>query len=411
MLSRKTLLSESRKGLIKPLMSLPEPLPRLRAGRLRILMIEDNPGDAVLLRKALQKAFGTSFVEIFHYSNLREALLFLENEVVDLVTVDLHLPDSLELDSVKATKAVVPYIPIIVVTGWADREAARAALRLGAQDYIIKGRLNPDSLRWNIESAIERQNTVNQTEEQRRSEIRKNQSKDELLSMTAHDLRSPLIGVIGFLHSIVRGDVLDKLSPEQKSIFELMLANCEHVLSLSDEIVMAHKKTADLFKLNPQFTLLEPYLNNILKDTLPLASIKNIKLQLDRRNAPKAFNFDPHLIRRALDNLIHNAISYSPESSCVCIRASRTQKGLRISVKDSGPGIEPSQLEEIFTDRRTFHRSEEESQIKPKGLGLMIAKKIVESHGGTISAKSILGKGSTFKIELPVSFPNLQNSL
>lgn len=366
----------------------------------QVLVIEDNVGDAVLLKTTLRKSFRGTKLHIVHAQTLTEALNVLKTRHFDLITVDLHLPDSLELDSVVATRKAAPLVPMIVVTGWSDREAARTALRLGAQDYIIKGSFNPQTLRWNIESAVERQQNYNRMEELRRSEVEKNQTKDQVLSMTAHDIRGPLIGVLSYLNNILKGEFLEGMSPDQKRVFELMHSNCEQVLSLADDIVQARKKNLEIFSIQTEFIHLQSFLEKIVEEFEVRAQSKEIALKLDFANAPRSFHFDPNLIKRALSNLLSNAIAYSPDRSIVQVVAQRGSNGLQIWICDEGPGIDEEKIGELFEERRTL-MPEEQKELSPKGLGLVIVRRICESHGGSVWVETRKAFGSKFVIELP----------
>jgi len=365
---------------------------------LRILMLEDNPGDAILLRSALQKAFPKQRPQIMHAQTLKSALEILSTQSFDLITVDLHLPDSLDLDSIVATKKACPTTPVLVVSGWSDRAAAREALRLGAQDYIIKGNFDSESLRWNLESAIERQRKFNSTEDSRRREVEKNRTKDEILSMTAHDIRGPLIGVMAYLDSILKGEFLSEITPEQARVFGLMLTNCDQVLALSDEIVQAKKKNLQVFQVHPELVSTRNFFIDLVKELEGRALEKEIRLLLDAKNAPRVFCLDPQLIKRAVANLVHNAILYSPAKTQVEIKIDLEGDKLKIHVQDHGPGIPLEIQKDIFSD----HSNQEiaDSKRKSKGLGLIIVRRIAECHRGNVELRSKVGHGSRFTLEI-----------
>jgi len=361
-------------------------------------MLEDNPGDAILLRAALQKAFLKQRPLIMHAQTLKNALEILTTQSFDLITVDLHLPDSLDLDSIVATKKACPMTPILVVSGWSDRPAAREALRLGAQDYIIKGNFDPESLRWSLESAIERQRKLNSSENSRRREVEKNQTKDEILSMTAHDIRGPLIGVMAYLASILKGEFLSEITPDQARVFSLMLTNCDQVLALSDEIVQAKKRNLQVFHVQPEPVSTRNFFIDLVKELEGRALEKEINLSLSFKDTPRVFCLDPQLIKRAVGNLVQNAILYSPAKTQVKILIELIEDAFCIHVQDQGPGISLEIQKNIFDD----HSNQEiaDSKRKSKGLGLIIVRRIAECHKGKVSMKSKLGHGSQFTIEI-----------
>jgi diguanylate cyclase (GGDEF)-like protein len=121
-----------------------------------ILLVEDNPGDVLLFRTALQEAYGSKF-DLVHCTTLTQALGILDNTQPDVVVVDLGLPDALGIEVVKRTHGKVPTVPIVVLTSRADDALGLQALNAGAQDYLVKGELDPRLLSRALRYAMERQ--------------------------------------------------------------------------------------------------------------------------------------------------------------------------------------------------------------------------------------------------------------
>lgn len=374
--------------------------------QLRVLLIEDNPGDAALIRANLRQGFSNSRkLELEIASSLSEGLNALRHHEFDIVTVDLNLPDSEGLQAVEAVRKSFPHVPVIVLTGWADRELALNALRAGAQDYLIKGSFDTESFRWSINCAIERQKTLNQLDSICQTEMEKNEMKDRVLSMTAHDIRGSIVGVLGFLRNILEGEFIHNLSPEQRHVFELMLKNCEDVISLSDEIVQARRVKSTPFHPKWKEVVIKDFLLEVVEKCQDAALLRSVRLDLDFREAPQKFVFDEKLLCRALRNLISNAIKFSPKAARVSIRCWLSQnQELYFSVKDEGPGVEKEYLNNIFDETGSLKLS---GKIPVShGLGLVIVKKIAEAHDGSAWVESTFGKGSEFGIRLPAKSLN-----
>ncbi|MBF8285993.1 MAG: putative Histidine kinase, partial [Anaerolineales bacterium] len=128
----------------------------MEAKRIKLLLIEDNPGDARLIREALREAGGESF-DLQHADRLATGLARLAEGDIHLVLLDLSLPDSHGLDTVARTHARAPDVPIVVLTGLDDEALALKALEIGAQDYLVKGDVDGRVLNRAIRYAIERQ--------------------------------------------------------------------------------------------------------------------------------------------------------------------------------------------------------------------------------------------------------------
>lgn len=123
---------------------------------IRVLLIEDDPDDAFILRKALGDVQNLSF-EVTHSSLLMEGLLQLAGNTFDVILLDMMLPDGLGIESLQAVRAKAPRVPVIVLSGLDDEEFAFNAVKLGAQDYLMKGKFSPDLIAKTIRYAIERQ--------------------------------------------------------------------------------------------------------------------------------------------------------------------------------------------------------------------------------------------------------------
>lgn len=121
---------------------------------LQILVIEDNPGDYILVSEYLEESFPNSI--IFHADTLKKGIGFLEKEHIDVILLDLTLPDGMGIDSFHAVNSKVPPIPIVILTGLGDTEIALESLKVGAQDYIVKDDANPAVLAKSIQYGIER---------------------------------------------------------------------------------------------------------------------------------------------------------------------------------------------------------------------------------------------------------------
>ena len=128
----------------------------MSAEDISVLLVEDNPGDACLFREALKEAYGSKF-NLVHCTTLAQALRFLGNTQPDVIVVDLGLPDALGIEVVKRTHGMAPTVPLVVLTSRADDALGLQALNAGAQDYLVKGELDPRLLSRALRYAMERQ--------------------------------------------------------------------------------------------------------------------------------------------------------------------------------------------------------------------------------------------------------------
>jgi len=154
---------------------------------LRVLLVEDNAGDARLLREMFTTERPGS-IELTHLMRMSEALAHLAKADVDIVLLDMGLPDGHGLDTVRRARAVAPDVPFIVLTGLDDEALAAEAMKEGTQDYLIKGQIENRALPRALRHAIERYRMQAETDHIRTTQL---QFKDEFLSHVSHELRSP----------------------------------------------------------------------------------------------------------------------------------------------------------------------------------------------------------------------------
>jgi DNA-binding NtrC family response regulator len=158
---------------------------------LQVLLVEDSAEDALLLRHMFRKEAPGSFL-LTHVDRMTDVFSHLAKGGVDLVLLDLGLPDGQGLDTVRRAHAAAPDVPVIVLTGLADEALAAEAMKQGAQDYLIKGQIENRAVPRALRYAIERQRMQSETELIRTNQM---QFKDEFLSHVSHELRGPLTAI------------------------------------------------------------------------------------------------------------------------------------------------------------------------------------------------------------------------
>ncbi|MHA7222069.1 sensor histidine kinase [Arthrobacter sp. RHLT1-20] len=219
-------------------------------------------------------------------------------------------------------------------------------------------------------------------------------AKDEVVSNFSHELRTPLTSIIGNL-DLVLGDVDDLPGPAVRRI-EIAQRNAERLLALVSDLLMPGRPAVSV---SPRRTDLAALVDAALSSAQAHARSMQVLLSADV-SAPLWAEADPLRIGQVLDNLVSNAIKYSPDGGIVRIYASTGDGWVRLHVEDTGMGMTAADASQVFT---RFFRSPavRANSIPGAGLGLSITKAIVEGHGGTISCNSRPGHGSTFTVALP----------
>jgi signal transduction histidine kinase len=224
--------------------------------------------------------------------------------------------------------------------------------------------------------------------------------KDEFVLTASHELRSPLTSVQGFAELLMMDR--DSLSPRQVETVEIILANCRHLVRLLNDLLDLARSDAGRLAIRPRPTDLTPLIEDVVRTMR--AQTEGASQELTERIEPglPRVNVEADRIRQILVNLVTNAHEYSPENASIEIGARVADASVVISVTDNGPGIPPHQMEHIF-ERFTRGDAGLTQRVGGTGLGLAISKSLVELHGGTISVDSEVGRGSTFRITLPLS--------
>jgi signal transduction histidine kinase len=225
------------------------------------------------------------------------------------------------------------------------------------------------------------------------------QAKSEFMSIASHQLRTPLAGIIGYLDMLNEEDY-GKLDEKQKPIIHDVLEASQRLSRLVNTLLNVTRIEAGRFVMNYTKVPFADVIESMYKELKPTATKKNVKLIYNKQPLPE-IEVDTDKIKDVLLNLTDNAIKYTPKGT-VEIFAEATNKTVHVWVKDTGVGIDPKEVNNLFSK---FVRGSEIARVNPNGsgLGLFIAKKAVEGHGGKIWAASEgKGKGTEFHFEIPI---------
>lgn len=383
---------------------------------MNVLLIEDNPGDATLIRQFLKD--GTDTYHVTHVDRIADAtqLLSKKEHGFDVIISDIALPDSQGMQSFQKLRKVAADLPVIFNTGTHDEEMAVAALHKGAQDYLLKGQFEGDTLRRSIRYAVERKKFQNEVEqakastrrlrqeaallkEQREQLMSLNKAKDDFISLASHQLRTPATGVKQYIGLLLEGYAGD-LDPQQREFLELAYESNERQLKIVSDLLRTAQIDAGQVSLKRKKTDLAKLIKGVVHEQSVQLRARNQNVSIDLPNETRATMVDSDKLRMAIENLLDNASKYTPHNKSITVSLREDDDTSTITIKDEGVGIDEDDIDKIF---QKFSRVSNmlSDEVGGSGLGLYWVHNIVELHDGTINVTSTPGKGTSFVIQLP----------
>ena len=231
-----------------------------------------------------------------------------------------------------------------------------------------------------------------------------NRHKSAFLANMSHELRTPMNAIIGFSEVLL--DPSMQVSDEERSQFLTDILNSgRHLLNLINEVLDLSKIEAGRMELHIVPAALGEVFETVQGTLRPLAAKKAIEFQVERADGITPFPMDAARIKQVLVNLVGNAIKFTPERGRVWVRATTENGTVQVEVGDTGPGIAPEDHERIFQEFQQAQATRGTGKPEGTGLGLTLARRFVEMHGGRLWVESQVGAGSHFYFTLPTPLP------
>ena len=375
-----------------------------------IILVEDEMGARVTLCGILEDA-GYQAIGL---QSGAEALEAIRSREFDAIITDIRLPDVGGMEILELAREINPDAAVIMVTGYASVETAVDAVNQGAYAYFVKP-VNPEEIKTTIANAL-RQLRLSQENKrlvdslqcsnkllyEANEELRKaTQAKSEFLAHMSHELRTPLNVIIGF-SELMLDEVPGGINEEQRQCLSDILAGGKNLLSLINDILDLSKIESGKMELRLRNVVIADVIESLRSVMMPMIAPRNQSLEIDVEEGLPPVYADRGKIRQVLLNLLSNSTKFTPEGGKLKVEAVRENNWCRVSVIDNGIGIRKEGHERIFEE---FYQSDNPltKEKSGTGLGLTIAKRIVEKHGGRIWVESEYGRGSRFTFTLPLA--------
>jgi signal transduction histidine kinase len=251
------------------------------------------------------------------------------------------------------------------------------------------------------QSTGQNENFQKTTEEQIIQLKKLDKIKSNFLSVTSHELRTPMSVIKGYIQMMLKGN-LGTISNEQKKALEIVLRNSNQLDTLIQDILDISRLESGTMKFIPERTNVKNMLEQTIETMQSIADTKNIKISISLEENTPDLIIDQERVKQVIVNLLNNAIKFSYEGSIITIFARKTADYVLFEIQDFGRGIPKDKQDKIF---EIFYQvdSERDRKIGGVGLGLAISRGIILSHGGNIWVESEPGKGSTFRLTLPIT--------
>lgn len=359
-----------------------------------ILVVDDSPETLRLM---------CSFLSDLGYdprpaSSGKVALEFAKAQTADLVLLDVAMSDMDGLETCRRLKALPSFaqVPVIFVSVLTDVLDKVQAFESGGVDYITKPvRAEEVAVRVVTQLRVHRlqrelaaQNAALRERAQKLEELER--LRDGYIHMIIHDLRSPMTGLglsLDLIGSMTTGN------PDMSLLVEEAKASLERTRELTEQVLRINQLESGVVRLRMQRAGLAQLIDEVLTQSRPLLSATPVVVE----GTASPVACDPEMVRRVLENLLSNAVRFTPAGGCVRILLSQREGMAHVSVQDQGQGVAVHARERIFDK---FHRGSD--AYHGYGLGLSYCKLAIEAHKGRIWVAESPGGGASFEFELPL---------
>ena len=388
-----------------------------RALALRVLITDDSPQDRAAAKRALRMGSPRDYTFIEAATAAEGLHLCAQAPLPDCMLLDLGLPDASELEvlaQLPRDEDQLLRVPVVVLTGSLAQGMNQAALRAGAQDYVGKGWLGPETLTQALENAIERLRQARAFHAQRHLAegvrasllalqaqnlqiLETSRLKSQFMANMSHELRTPLTAIIGFAE-LLHGDTVPAGSAQQQAFLGHISSSGHHLLRLINDVLDLSKMEAGKLAFFPEPVNLPLLVGEITDMLRPEAQRKRLHLATDSETeaALGPLLLDGTRLKQVLYNYLSNAIKFTPEGGRVVVRTrAHGAAHFRLEVEDTGIGIAAEDLPRLFTEYAQLDAGSNRKH-QGAGLGLALTRQLVRAQQGSVGVRSTPGQGSVF---------------
>ena len=356
----------------------------------RILAVDDEPSNLILLERILNPIY-----EVVCVNSGQDALSKIAQESFDLVLLDIMMPGMTGYDVLDILRGHEQSadLPVILISALSDGDDIARGLQLGANDYVTKP-IDFDITLARVQTQVELKQLNDQRKQMITSLEEANEMKNRLMRMASHDLKNPLHN-INLAHTMLQ----DMLSPEAVEILNIASESAEMMQQLIEEFLETLALQDQAMNLNIEPIELYSLTQRIIDRYVLMAEKKDIRIYLD----PFAYDVyaDENRLMQVLNNLISNAIKYSPIGGNVWVTCECDGDTLRLTIIDQGSGIHEDERHKLFQPFGKLSSKPTDGESST-GLGLWIVKHLIDLQGGEVGVDCPHTGGSQFWFTLPL---------
>jgi signal transduction histidine kinase len=371
---------------------------------IRVLLVEDNPGDVRLLQELLAESAHDRDFLVTAVDRIDTAIDAVRSRTFDVVLLDLSLPDGIGIDSCRRLLAATDDCPpVIVMTGNRDRVAAAEAVGAGAQDFLVKGHVDPELLVRSIEYARERHRNQLQLRRalERETEMvgrlqELDRLKNRFVAMASHELRTPLASISGFAATLrTRWDDIEDL--DRLAYIRIIDEQSARLSRLVDDLLVLSRIESGSLDAQPEPIDLRGAVQAVLDE---LDAEPTVHVDLPQ---PVRVVADRDHLEQMLVNYVSNAIKYGDAPITVQSRPHGASY-VDVLVCDSGSGV-PDDVAPVLFEEFVRGRGHAAARIPGTGLGLSIVRGLARAQGGDAWHEPNQPRGAVFALRLPIPSP------
>ena len=363
----------------------------------RVLVVDDNAD----MRGYLTRLLGERW-QVETASDGTIALQCIQRNAPDLVIADVMMPVMDGFGLLRAIRGdqAIAKVPVMLLSARAGEEASGEGLRAGADDYLTKPFTARD-LVARVESRLVHARINAAERSAREAAEQANRARDVFFTMLSHELRTPLMAVLAWT-ALLKGGKLDP--SEGIHALELIERNARVQRRLVDDLLDISRIITGRLRIDPRpVASLAQMIGTVVDSFRPAASAKTLTVETSLETDAGTVNGDSERLQQVVWNLLSNAIRFTPPGGRIQLTYAHRDQNVELQVRDTGQGIAPEALPHLFERYWQGASLERRSRGQGLGLGLAIAYRIIELHGGSITATSEgAGRGATFTILLPL---------